>query len=104
LSSTGATFDSILVTENDGMTAIQKVGLILDASLCVDWYLKFIHLLSIIPGLETGPMLHLEAGYTITPADLKWMRDVDQLTYNPAMKFNGFYVNVGVGLGLSSDK
>lgn len=104
MDSANSNFDSIIVNENDYMTAIEKVGLVIDLAVSADWYLKFIHLLSIIPGLETGPMLHFEAGYTITPANLHWMRDVDQLYIDPDVKFNGFYVHFGIGLGFSTGK
>jgi hypothetical protein len=29
---------------------------------------------------------------------------VDQLNYDPDLKFNGFYISAGIGLGLSSGK
>ena len=104
LDSTQATFNYVLRNGEDNMTVIEKVGLVIDVAISVDWYLKFIHLLSIVPGLETGPMLHLDCGYSITPANLHWMRDVDQLDYDPDLKFNGFYVSAGIGLGFSSGK
>ena len=97
-------FSSVFRSENDNMTVLAKAGLVLDGALSFDWYMKFIHLLSVIPGLESGPLLHEEVGYTYIPVNLKWMRDVDQLSTEPNMKFDGFYFNVGIGLGFSTAK
>jgi hypothetical protein len=101
-----STFPGMMTGANpdDRMSVIQKVGLVADVAVGVDWYLKFIHLLSIIPGLETGPMLHFEAGYSITPVTMNWMRDVEQIDYNPNLKFTGFYTSVGIGLAFSTGK
>ena len=97
-------FSTIFRSENDNMAVLAKAGLVLDGALSIDWYMKFIHLLSVIPGLECGPLLHAEVGYTYIPVNLKWMRDVDQLSTEPNMKFDGFYFNVGIGLGFSTAK
>lgn len=90
---------------DDKMVVLGKAGLVIDGCLAFDWYMKFIRLLGIIPGLEIGPMLHAEAGYTFIPGNLPWLRDTDMLDdYDPDMKFDGFYFAVGVGLGISSAK
>ena len=103
LDATNNSFSYVINSEDDNMTVLEKVGLALDACLSMDWYMKFIHLLAIIPGLETGPMLHGEVGYTYCPGNLRWMRDIDQLSdFHPDVKFDGFYFNVGIGLGITS--
>ncbi|MBN1129005.1 MAG: hypothetical protein JXA71_08465 [Chitinispirillaceae bacterium] len=103
LNDTNNSFSHIISTGNDNMTVLEKIGLALDVCVAMDWYMKFIHLLAIIPGLETGPILHAEAGYTFCPGNLRWMRDIDQLSdFHPDMKFDGFYFNIGIGLGITS--
>lgn len=98
-------FSQILVQGDDRMIVLQKVGFALDLCLGFDWFVNLIELKALIPGLTFGPMFHAEAGYTIVPGDLKWMRDVDQLAaHYPSMKFQGFYFNVGVGFGLTSSE
>jgi hypothetical protein len=99
------TFGDILTQRDDYMIVLQKVGFALDFCLGFDWFVNLIELKALIPGLTFGPMFHAEAGYTIVPGDLKWMRDVDQLAaHYPSMKFQGFYFNVGVGFGLTSSE
>ena len=87
---------------DDKMTVLGKVGLALDGCLAFDWYMRFIKLVGIIPGLTVGPMLHAEAGYTFIPVKLPWLRDTDVLDNGPEMKFDGFYFGVGIGIGLTS--
>jgi hypothetical protein len=70
-------------------------------------YKPFKSFFTIVPGLDVGLMLHAEAGYSLLPGSLKWRRDIDlngkdQVEGGPDMKFNGFYFNVGLGLGLSA--
>jgi hypothetical protein len=90
---------------NDRMTVLQKVGLAVDFCLGLDYFVEFIELKALIPGLTVGPLFHAEAGYTLNPVKMNWMRDVDQLsTWEPDISFKGFYWNVGLGLGLSSTK
>jgi hypothetical protein len=103
LDATNNSFAHIIVSGDDNMTVLEKVGFVIDGCVSMDWYMKFIHLLAIVPGLETGPMLHGEVGYTYCPGNLRWLRDIDQLSdFHPDMKFDGFYFNLGIGLGISS--
>lgn len=83
-----------------------KVGLAIDGCLALDWYFELIKLVKIIPGLGFGPLVHAEVGYTFVPGNLKWARDLnDQFEdFHPDIKFDGFYFNVGVGIGLSTPK
>ena len=99
-----STFGSMIDNTEDNMVVLEKVGFMLDFCLAMDWYMKFIHLLSIIPGLETGPLLHAEAGYCMVPVKTRWFRDNNELkqNYYPDLKINGFYFNVGIGLGITS--
>jgi hypothetical protein len=91
---------------DDKRTALTKVGLAIDLALAFDWYIKLIELVKIIPGLGFGPLIHAEAGYTIIPGNLEWMRDFDDsyVEWEPDIKFDGFYFNVGIGIGLSSSR
>lgn len=91
---------------DDKRSVLTKVGLAIDVALAFDWYIKVIELVKIIPGLGFGPLIHAEAGYTIIPGNLEWMRDFnDSYTdWEPDVKFDGFYFNVGLGIGLSSSK
>lgn len=103
----GKTFEAVLKNETDDQTTLGKVGLIIDFAASLDWYKPFKHFFTIVPNLDFGPMLHLEAGYSILPADLAWRRDVDlggkdQVEGGPDLKFNGFYFNLGLGFGLSA--
>ncbi len=101
---TQKTFENI-IKNGDNMVVLAKGGLVLDACLALDWYMPIIKMVSIIPGLETGLLIHAELGYTYSPANIYWMRDTDQLnSYYPDMKFDGMYIQAGVGIGLSSAK
>ena len=92
--------------EDDKRSALTKVGLALDVALAFDWYIKLIELVKIIPGLGFGPLIHAEAGYTIIPGNTEWVRDYNDAGYGqePDLSFNGFYFNVGLGIGLSSSR
>ncbi len=104
--------DFPLALEDDHMSMIQKMGLAVDLCLGFDWFVEFIELKALVPGLAIGPLLHAEAGYTFVPGELAWKRDTDDLKvrndgeltpqHTPHLKFQGFYFNVGIGLGLSS--
>ncbi len=97
------TFEHVVAQRDDQMSVIQKVGLAVDVGLGFDYFLEFIELKALIPGLVFGPMFHIDAAYTFIPGNLRWMRDVDNLQdYNPDIAFKGFYFNAGVGFGLSS--
>lgn len=91
---------------DDKRSVLTKVGLALDVALAFDWYIKVIELVKIIPGLGFGPLIHAEAGYTIVPGNTEWVRDVNDAgnDQEPDLSFNGFYFNVGVGIGLSSSR
>jgi hypothetical protein len=98
-------FDN-LVSNNDNMTTLGKFGLLVDLGAGFDWYKPFKNFFTIIPGLDVGLMLHAEAGYSLLPMNFKWRRDIDlggkdQVEGGPDLKFNAFYFNVGLGLGLS---
>ncbi|MFH0920751.1 MAG: hypothetical protein V1913_10350 [Fibrobacterota bacterium] len=85
---------------NDHMQIIQKSGVITDACLAFDWYLKFASLF----GLGGGPMIHAEVGTTWDPVKLKWMRDIDPLTDGPDLRFFNPYWNVGIGFGFNVER
>ena len=91
---------------DDKRSVLTKVGLAIDVALAFDWYIKVIELVKIIPGLGFGPLIHAEAGYTIVPGNTEWIRDFNDAgnDQEPDLSFNGFYFNVGVGIGLSSSK
>lgn len=100
-----ATFNSV-VKSTDSMVTIGKTGWAIDVGVGLDWYKPFKNFFTIIRGLDLGPMLHVECGYTFIPQTLNWLRDVslsgtDNLTKEPDLKFGGFYWNVGIGIGLS---
>ena len=90
----------------DKRSVLTKVGLALDVALAFDWYIKVIELVKIIPGLGFGPLVHAEAGYTIVPGNTEWVRDFNDAgnDQEPDLSFNGFYFNVGLGIGLSSSR
>lgn len=99
------TFDYV-VENGDNMTSLARLGLIIDFSAAFDWYKPFKNFFTIVPGLDVGLLAHVEVGYSLLPAQLKWRRDVDvagkdQVENGPDLKFNGFYMNIGLGLGLS---
>lgn len=91
---------------DDKRSVLTKVGLAIDLALAFDCYIRLIELVKIIPGLGFGPLIHAEAGYTIIPGNLEWMRDFDDpyAEWEPDIKFDGFYFNVGIGIGLSSSR
>ncbi len=100
-------FDTIMVGTRDNVETLGKFGLIIDLAAGFDWYKPFKNFFTIVPGLDVGLMLHAEAGYSLLPGSLKWRRDIDlngkdQVEGGPDLKFNGFYFNVGLGLGLSA--
>ena len=100
-------FDTVMVGTRDNVETLGKFGLIIDFAAGFDWYKPFKNFFTIVPGLDVGLMLHAEAGYSLLPGSLKWRRDIDlkgkdQVEGGPDMKFNGFYFNVGLGLGLSA--
>jgi len=91
---------------DDQRSVLTKVGLAIDVALAFDWYIKVIELVKIIPGLGFGPLVHAEAGYTIVPGNTEWVRDFNDAgnDQEPDLSFNGFYFNVGLGIGLSSSR
>lgn len=91
---------------DDQRSALTKVGLALDFALAFDWYISVIELLKIIPGLNFGPLIHAEAGYTIVPKNSEWVRDFNDAASDqePELAFDGFYFSVGLGIGLSSSR
>ncbi len=96
-------FDHVVSQMDDKMIVIQKGGAVLDACLSMDWYGSVIRLLKIIPGLETGFLIHGEIGYAYLPGNINWFRDVDKLAdFHPDLKFDGMYFNIGIGVGLVS--
>ena len=98
-------FNNILKSGDDGLVLLNKVGAAIDGSISLDWYIKFIHFMWLFPGLEVGPLLHAECGYTYVPGNTRWLRDVDATTsFQPDFKFDGFYYHVGLGFGISSGK
>ncbi|MBN1309693.1 MAG: hypothetical protein JXA18_17360 [Chitinispirillaceae bacterium] len=100
-------FDTVLVGTKDNIETLGKFGLILDLAAGFDWYKPFKNFFTIVPGLDVGLLLHAAAGYSFLPGTLKWRRDFDlkgkdQVEGGPDLKFNGFYFNVGVGIGLTA--
>lgn len=91
---------------DDKRSVLTKAGLAIDLALAFDWYIKLIELVKIIPGLGFGPLIHAEVGYTLVPGNIEWMRDFDDPydEWEPDIKFDGFYFNVGLGIGLSSSR
>lgn len=102
-------FDYVLEHNNDNMITMGKVGFVTDVALGIDWYKPFKNFLTFFPGLDFGLMLHFEIGYSFLPLKLNWRRDVDpggygQVEGGPDLQFSGLYMNLGVGIGLSSKK
>jgi len=100
-------FDTVLIAMKDNIETLGKMGLIMDFSANLEWYLPFKHFFTIVPGLDFGLLFHAEAGYSLVPGDLKWRRDFDlngkdQVEGGPDLKFNGFYFNFGFGVGLTA--
>jgi hypothetical protein len=96
--------DNILASEDDRMVMIQKTGLAIDVCAGLDWYKPFKNFFTIVPGLDVGPLLHIEVGYTFVPVKTHWMRDVDDLDRaEPDIQFEGLYLNAGLGIGLSAE-
>ncbi len=91
---------------DDRRSALTKAGLAIDFCLMFDWYISVIELLKIIPGLNFGPLIHADAGYTIVPGNTEWVRDFNDPgnDLKPDLSFAGFYFNVGIGIGLSSSR
>ena len=88
---------------DDGQSVIQKIGWAVDGALGLDYYIELIELKRLVPGLNFGPLVHAEIGYTFVGKNMKWMRDVKPINdFNPDLSLKGFYFNVGLGLGLSS--
>ncbi len=88
---------------DDQMTTIQKAQIAIDLAASFDWFIELIEFKRIIPGLGFGPLIHIEVGYTLTPGDTQWLRDIDKATeYNPNLSFQGFYATAGIGIGLSA--
>jgi hypothetical protein len=104
-STADTSFADVISNREDYMSVIQKVGAAIDLGLGFDYFLEFIELKALIPGLVFGPMFHIDAAYTFTPGNLRWMRDVDNLAdFHPDITFKGFYFNAGIGIGLSSTR
>ncbi len=102
-------FDYVMENNSDYMVTMGKVGFVTDAALGIDWYKPFKHFFTLFPGLDFGLMMHFEVGYSFLPVKLNWRRDVDpggvgQVEGGPDLQFSGLYLNLGVGLGLSSKK
>lgn len=88
---------------DDQMSTIQKAQIAIDLAASFDWFIELIEFKRIIPGLGFGPLIHIEAGYTLTPGDTQWLRDIDVgKDYNPNLSFKGFYAVAGIGIGLSA--
>lgn len=101
-------FNTVLVDTMDYIETLGKFGLIIDLALGFDWYKPFKNFFTIVPGLDVGLLLHAEAGYSLLPGSLKWRRDFDlkgkdQVEGGPDVRFNGFYFNIGVGIGLTAE-
>jgi hypothetical protein len=88
-------------TGNDQQATITKGGFAVDLCLGIDWEL-FRIIFPLFPGLELGPLLHVEAGYTFIPGNISWLREIDGLEWQPDMKADGLYINVGIGLAATS--
>lgn len=100
---TATTFDQYLTRGNDGKVDLVKVGPVVDVCLGGDLYLKVIRMLSIIPGLETGLLIHAEVGWAQVLGNTKWVRDLEELdSFEPDVDMTGTYVNVGIGLALTT--
>ncbi|MFH1761146.1 MAG: hypothetical protein ABIA63_08595 [bacterium] len=95
-------FEDVLA--DDRQSVIQRGGLITDAGVALDLYLKTIKLLSFIKGLETGPFIGIQAGYYMLPIKTHWMRDDKTVENNPAIKWDGLYIEAKIGLGFSSGR
>ena len=97
-------FDSAFV--DDKRSVLTRFSFVTDVGLVLDWYIKLIRLVKIIPGLEFGPLIHADIGYTFVPASSEWVRDFNDAGSGdePDLNLKGFYVNVGLGFGLSSSK
>lgn len=100
-------FTTVMIDTMDKVETLGKFGLIIDFAAGFDWYKPFKNFFTIIPGLDVGLLLHAEAGYSLLPGSLDWRRDFDlkgkdQVEGGPDLKFNGFYFNIGLGLGLSA--
>jgi len=97
-------FDSAFV--DDKRSVLTRFSLATDVGLVLDWYIKLIELVKIIPGLGFGPLIHADIGYTFIPLNSEWIRDFNDAgsDHDPDLNLKGFYVNVGLGLGLSSSK
>ena len=103
-------FDVVLVETQDYMETLAKFGLIVDLAAGFDWYKPFKQFFTIVPGLDFGLLFHAEVGYLLLPggANLKWRRDFDlkgkdQVEGGPDLKFDGFYFNIGFGIGLTAE-
>lgn len=100
-------FDLVLRTLEDEIVTLGKLGLIIDAGVGFDWYRPFKRFFTFVPGLDLGILVHAQAGYSFLPGDLEWRRDFDmagqdQVEGGPDLKFDGFYFNLGLGIGLSN--
>jgi len=94
------TFTNNLI--DDQRSVVQKIGFALDPGIGLDWYKPFKNFFTIIPGLDVGIMMHIGAGFIIVPGQTNWFREVDQLDdYEPDVVYDGLYVNIGFGIGLS---
>jgi hypothetical protein len=94
-------FTYVVATGNDEQATITKGGFVVDLGLGVDWH-PFKIVFPLFSGIEIWPLFHLEGGYSYIPGNINWYREVDQLDWAPDMKADGFYINAGIGLGLTA--
>lgn len=89
---------------DDKLSRLHKISLALDPGIGYDWYMPF-KSFTILPGMNFGLMLHADAGWIFLPAKSKWLREINTIEgATPDIVYDGFYVNVGVGVGLSPRK
>ncbi|KMQ49734.1 hypothetical protein CHISP_3364 [Chitinispirillum alkaliphilum] len=100
-------FEDLLVSLDDEIITLGKLGMIVDLGVGLDIYKPFRNFFVLLPGLDFGLLLHAQAGYSFVPGDIKWRRDFDmggqdQVEGGPDLKFDGFYFNFGLGFGFSN--
>lgn len=98
-----ASFEYIVRTGDDQQATLAKGSFVIDVCVGADLH-PFKIVFPLFPGIHVWPLIHLEAGYSIIPGNIEWVRGATSLgedDWQPDIKADGFYIVGGIGVGIT---